>query len=70
MQLRLKNEADCLAPQHTELRGGHLRNPPRLAGAPYRASGFVLRPGRDDRFYTKRTFASRPFEVVKLLRPV
>ncbi len=29
MQLRLKNEADCLDPQHTELRSGPLRNLPR-----------------------------------------
>jgi hypothetical protein len=28
-QIRLKNEADCLDPQHTELRSGPLRNLPR-----------------------------------------
>ncbi|MCX4152190.1 MULTISPECIES: hypothetical protein, partial [Paraburkholderia] len=42
--LLLENEADCLIRQHTEPRDRTLPDHRRLTGAPYRASGFVLRP--------------------------
>jgi len=46
MQLRLKNEADCLDPQHTELRCGPLWNLPRWP-KPSTARAVSFNEGKD-----------------------
>jgi hypothetical protein len=67
MQLLLKNEADYLVRQHTELRGGPLMNRLRLAVASYRASGFAHWPFCDTSVATcipplslRRTMINQP----------